>query len=227
MYWNDVKIPTESVNDWPETWHQNHPNLEGGEVNCHKHYTRKGDHVLIIGGGRGVSTVRAAREVGIKGSVTVYEGSLQYVELINQVIELNEMADRCTTKHAIVGPGFNLGAPIYNDQNSEEMKQIPPQDLPDCDVLELDCEGAEFNILPEISIKPRIIIVEIHPGKIPDSSILSLFERLSALNYRIIDRRTNKGEVVTHNKLQELLNEYKRANAMAPVVAFVNEKDMT
>jgi hypothetical protein len=34
--------------------------------------------------------------------------------------------------------------------------------LPDCDVLVLDCEGTEIEILEEMEIKPRAVIVETH-----------------------------------------------------------------
>lgn len=220
MLWNDVKIPSEFIDDHPDPWHKNHPKMEGGEVNCHKNYTVEGDQVIIIGGGRGVSTVQAARKVGTDGSVTVYEASAQYVELIKQVIKLNEVSDRCIIKHVLVGPGFS----IYGDQKSEDVTQILPQQLPQCDVLELDCEGAEFNILQNMTIRPRIIIVEIHPRKIDVSDTPTMvFDKLSSLNYKILDRRTNKGEVVTHEQLLELLEANEKGEAMAPVVAFVNQ----
>ena len=39
---------------------------------------------------------------------------------------------------------------------------MPPAEIPDCDVLEMDCEGAETSILSEMSIRPRVILVETH-----------------------------------------------------------------
>lgn len=39
----------------------------------------------------------------------------------------------------------------------------PPQKIPACDVLELDCEGAEIEIIESINFTPRALIVELHP----------------------------------------------------------------
>jgi hypothetical protein len=39
---------------------------------------------------------------------------------------------------------------------------LPPSQLPPCDVLQLDCEGAEVEILRELTIQPRLILVETH-----------------------------------------------------------------
>jgi hypothetical protein len=39
---------------------------------------------------------------------------------------------------------------------------LPPSELPPCNVLELDCEGAEVEILREMNIQPRVILVETH-----------------------------------------------------------------
>jgi hypothetical protein len=39
---------------------------------------------------------------------------------------------------------------------------MPPCQLPACDVLELDCEGAEVEILRGMIIQPRVILVETH-----------------------------------------------------------------
>jgi hypothetical protein len=39
---------------------------------------------------------------------------------------------------------------------------LPASQLPSCDVLQLDCEGAEVGILREMTIQPRVILVETH-----------------------------------------------------------------
>src|SRR5262249_41883865 len=39
---------------------------------------------------------------------------------------------------------------------------LPPSQLPACNVLQLDCEGAEVEILHELTIQPRVILVETH-----------------------------------------------------------------
>jgi hypothetical protein len=60
---------------------------------------------------------------------------------------------------------------------------VQPSDIPDCDVLELDCEGAEDTILSELEIKPRVILVETHGSHdTPPSRVKTL---LSELSYEI------------------------------------------
>jgi Methyltransferase FkbM domain len=39
---------------------------------------------------------------------------------------------------------------------------VRPDELPPCDVLELDCEGSEVGILRDMLIEPRIVAVETH-----------------------------------------------------------------
>ena len=50
----------------------------------------------------------------------------------------------------------------------EKVDLIPVTDLQDCDVLEMNFEGAAIEILRHLSIRPRLIIVEIH--KVRDDS---------------------------------------------------------
>jgi hypothetical protein len=42
------------------------------------------------------------------------------------------------------------------------MTTVHPSELPSCDILELDCEGAEIGILRDMTIQPRVIAVETH-----------------------------------------------------------------
>jgi hypothetical protein len=55
---------------------------------------------------------------------------------------------------------------------------LTPSQLPSCDVLELDCEGAEADILREMIIHPRVVLVETH-GQFgaPTNLIASLLEK--------------------------------------------------
>ena len=42
------------------------------------------------------------------------------------------------------------------------VRDTDPEGLPECDLLELDCEGAEVEILTRMKIQPRTILVETH-----------------------------------------------------------------
>jgi hypothetical protein len=46
-----------------------------------------------------------------------------------------------------------------------DAEHIPPEELPDCDILEMNCDGTEIDILSGIEIRPDKIIVEAH-GKL-------------------------------------------------------------
>ena len=68
------------------------------------------------------------------------------------------MSRRLTVKHAVVGEAIN----VYGDPDQHSPLVVAPTELPPCDILELDCEGAETVILRNITIRPRVIVVETH-----------------------------------------------------------------
>jgi len=94
----------------PEEFHRSadEPDREGGVVGTHESSTRPGDDVVIVGGGSGVTAVRAARIVGPGGSVRVFEGAEENLERIRQAFELNGVADRCAVERAVVGPSRDV-----------------------------------------------------------------------------------------------------------------------
>jgi len=118
-----------------------------------------GDHVVEVGGGLGVSTVYAARAVGVEGSVTVYEPTKEGVKIIKETAELSRMSEIIDIKNAAIGSVKDsfLGDLI------DESYNILPSEIPDCDVLLLDCEGAELEILHSMSVRPRNMVIETHP----------------------------------------------------------------
>jgi hypothetical protein len=75
---------------------------------------------------------------------------------IRRVARLNGLASRITARHAIVGKAIAVSG------SSESAPTLRPSELPECDVLELDCEGSEIGILSEMSIRPRVVSVETH-----------------------------------------------------------------
>lgn len=114
-----------------------------------------GDSVTIIGGGLGVTAVIAANE-SENGQVTVFEAAKSMVPHIKSTLALNGVSDCVDTRHAIVG---HVASSLSPPRGAET---IPPGELDECDVLEMDCEGAEVQILRELDIRPRTLIVETH-----------------------------------------------------------------
>lgn len=118
-----------------------------------------GDKVTIIGGGLGVTAVVAGRAAGSEGEVTIYEGAGNMITHLKETLTLNNVPAQVNIIHAIVADakrldGASMGAPTVSVSSLEP-----------CDVLELDCEGAETDILQSLSIRPETIVVETHGNK--------------------------------------------------------------
>jgi hypothetical protein len=148
------------------------PNYESGiAAGLRDHLTNR-DTVVIVGGGWGVTASIAGRQVGENGQVIVYEGSRSQVERIKETIRRNGVEDRIEVKHTIVAEEISLRG------DSEGADKLSPSDLPDCDLLELDCEGAEIEILRNSRIEPDTILVETHGFHgAPSDEVASLLEQ--------------------------------------------------
>lgn len=134
------------------------PGYEEGLIDGLHRHVRSGDRVVVVGGGVGVTSVIAAKEVGNGGSVSVYEASTEMTSLIRRTLELNGVRDRVDVHHAVVAESTSV-----RGNNAEEVPtHVAPEDLPECEVMELDCEGAEIPILTGMQVQPRSILVESH-----------------------------------------------------------------
>jgi hypothetical protein len=155
----------------------NRPNYESAIVSSLSKVVKSDDRVVVVGGGWGVTSVVAARQLGREGSVVVYEGSKMHVEAIKKTARLNGVENNINVIHAIVGKkiklkGSNNGAKIIN-----------PDEIGRCDVLELDCEGAERIIIDEMNIRPRNIIVETHGHRKSPTELMRV--KLEEMSYNI------------------------------------------
>lgn len=180
-------VPTRTARLLDRTKHR--PDCKQGSVTALREHVRPSDHVVVIGGGDGVTAVVAARRAT---QVTVYEAASRMVSVVEETAEVNAMADKISVNHSVVGPAEN----VYGDDVGA---QVDVADLPNCDVLELDCEGAEGRIIAELSQlhgrRPRVIIIETHPQYGTD--IADLRTRLSEMDYYLKDLRfENKPHVI-------------------------------
>jgi hypothetical protein len=55
-----------------------------------------------------------------------------------------------------------VGRDGYVGGDKGDAEQGSPETLPTCDVLQLDCDGAELEILKTLAIEPLVVIVEIY-----------------------------------------------------------------
>jgi len=154
------------------------PNYESGIITSMKEKVGECEDVVIVGGGHGVTAVTAAKQVGENGNVVVYEGSADKVERCEQTTRFNGVSDRVDVRHGVVGPSIS----VWGDEKGAP--HLEPKELPDCDVLELDCEGAEIDILENMEISPEVVIVETHGiYGAPTDEVKGILETLS---YKVV-----------------------------------------
>lgn len=164
----DAVVPWSTPSNIPDF---KQPNID----RIHDQY-RPGDDVVIIGGGIGVSAVHSARIVGPDGRVIIYEADEDRVRDLERTLQHNQVLDFCEVRHAIVGE-----AHLVDSAGGADV--VDPSSLSPCDALELDCEGAELEILQDIESLPEKMIVELHhrkpysPYSSPDSIRRILEER--------------------------------------------------
>lgn len=134
----------------------------------------RGDDVVIVGGGWGVSTVAAAKQVAESRTVITFEGAREAVEKVQQTVSLSSVDNRVSIRYAVIAEAISL-------RGTTDAETIPPEELPDCDVLVLDCEGAEIDILDNMTIRPDVLIVETH-GMF-DAPVSKVRERMRRMGY--------------------------------------------
>lgn len=162
------------------------PDYEAGIIDSLRDHVGAGDDVVIVGGGFGVSSVVAANHAGEGGSVTTYEAGADQYDLVQEALELNDVTDRVDVTHAIVGSAVSLFTP------PGDASVVDAAELPDCDVLEMDCEGAELEVLRNLVVEPRVLVVETHAhlGS-PESDVRAELDRLG---YEVVDREAEVAE---------------------------------
>lgn len=167
------------------------PNYEQPLLACIRKYLASDSSVSIVGGGWGVSSVVAARVVRPVGSVTVFEAGIDQIEHIRETLVVNNLSEFIDVNHSVVGEPRS----VWGEFGKAE--RISGKDLPSCDALILDCEGAEAKILPELNTHPETIIVETHSFlDAPEEEIRDI---LRDMGYEIVDRKPedeNRGIVI-------------------------------
>jgi hypothetical protein len=135
------------------------PDYEEALVEGLRRLVRPGDRVVVVGGGSGVTSVVAAQAAGVSGQVWSYEASESKVTWMRSTCALNRKLRPMAPLqlvHAFVGatrPAVDTTSGVV---------ALEPNMLPACDVLQLDCEGAELGILEGMTIRPRGLVVETH-----------------------------------------------------------------
>lgn len=160
------------------------PEYEGALISAIRNQIQERDKVVVVGGGLGVSTVAAVNATGRRGSVVTYEGSKRQYNTVKETVQLNLVSDCVELNHAVVGSFSEHSSDTYGEE--KDGGEVAPSMLPECDVLVLDCEGAEIEILYNMEQLPRVIIVETHAFL--DSPEEQVREILSDKEYSVINR---------------------------------------
>jgi hypothetical protein len=161
----DVPVTRTAVDVWlpfyaPAVPIQSDDGYEAAEMDAIRAYVEPGDHVVVVGGGLGVTAVTATRAARESGRVTVFEPSSTAVSVCARTISHHDLDDTVQIEHASIGAPQN-SCFTYGPQ--DDIRRIPYDRMPvDTDVLEMDCEGEELPILQHMTIRPRVVLVETH-----------------------------------------------------------------
>lgn len=198
---NSVEMPFEktAIDSLFSHGYQDNESKEGGLVSGHEKLTREGDVVVIIGGGSGITAVNAARITSSKGEIHVFEASADQVEILREVLSQNNASDWCEVNHTIVGGDRGT----FRNGSTNEAEQLHIKEIPDCDVLEIDADGGEIDILQELSIYPRVILLELHPYFFADRE-QKIYQFFSENDYEIVHRAGHDGTLLTELEFEKL-----------------------
>lgn len=155
------------------------PGYESALIWGLRRYVKPGDRVIIVGAGVGVTATVAAQCTGQTGRVDCYEGGLTRVRTMLATIERNNVSDIAIVHHAIVGHAIS----VWGDGISGTV--IPADALPECDVLQLDCEGAEVELIRNMTIAPRVCLVETHGSSGAPTLLVSRL--LREIGYKVVE----------------------------------------
>ena len=160
-------------------------------------YVGYGMNCVQVGGGAGITSLHTLDKIGNEGLLTIYEGGYESILRIKKNLTINNFTNYII-KHAIVGVEKN----VYGGDLTEA-EIIDPINLPQCNYLELDCEGSEKSILENMKIRPEFIVAEIHP-KLINESFDWLYKWIK-INHYVIDYYSgHDGNLITNEEFLEL-----------------------
>lgn len=159
---------------------KNHPDYKRGLIRA-IHDNCEDRSVTVVGLGRGVSTVHCLRAGATR--VDAFEASASMIDVAGQTFAAcpYQPTERVEIHHGVVGEAID----VYGEDIGEP---VSTGELPDNDVLVMDCEGAERSIIETLPTERagRAAIVETHPSKgAPTEKTRTYLERL----YRTVNSR--------------------------------------
>jgi hypothetical protein len=193
---------------------QDQEDYEKGLSNARKCVLGKGDSYTIVGGGHGITAIKAS---GTADHIVVYEASSEQTKIIRENLELNEVVN-VDVRNAIVGQ-----IEYQEDEKFREVPSIQPNEITTTSCLELDCEGAEQKIFDNLGFQLKKLIVEFHPFH-NDNCGVEFFDELKNI-YNLVHCFGHDGEKINEKTARTLLKESTKIpktfsdGARTPVVA--------
>jgi len=159
------------------------PHYKAGLVSAIQDHVGDGDDAVLIGGGRGISSVHLARQ---GARVVAYEAGAEMCDIARDTVARQGWSQAVDVRHAVVGDALDVFGELG------EPDTVPAESLDTRDVLVMDCEGAEMSILRRLEDWPQTIIVESHPGN--GATTGAVRTRLEHRGYDVTDRQYEPGD---------------------------------
>jgi len=188
---NGVAVPGRRLLDGltPNNWWclpGDKPYYEYTEVEGVKQYVGENDDVVVIGGGHGVTAVHAAKITS--GTVTVIEADHGRFQDLSRTFDVNDVSKQIKTEFGYLGD-------LHIDLDDFDVPPVSYNDIPDADVWDMDCEGAEIEILQNLPYKPSVILVETHDNH---DTVVEMLENLEYEIMDIVDDGHGQSPACTH-----------------------------
>lgn len=173
VVWNGVAVRRGRLLDTTDA----HPDVKAAQTDAIETYVGPEDHVVMLGGGWGVTAVHAAIQCS---TLTIVEAAEQRCAEVEDTLALNDTGayGDIDIRHRTVGHPID----VWGAEN----ESLAVSELPECDFLECDVEGSELSIIPALEIEPDVISLECHP----DASATESWGRnaLRKIGYEVVDR---------------------------------------
>ena len=172
------------------------PKQERGVIYGINNFVQQGMKALQIGSGNGLTSLYTLRKIGTEGFLTIYEPGTEQIQKVNSTLKSNNYGNyKVINKY--VGNPVNAWSDIGRSQ------LLSYTEIPNCDYLELDCEGCEKDFLENMIIRPHIIIVEIHNNLLNQDNQW-LFSFINDNDYKVLYYSGHDGEIISKETFNEL-----------------------
>ena len=164
-------------------------------LDFHREIYNANHRILAVGVGAGLSLIYNCK-FKRKNPFLAIEASRDQITITKMNAELNNI-NRNSYKIIEGYAGSSKG--VYGHFDQHINNQVNVNDF-EVDVLELDCEGAEIEILENLKIQPEYIIVEMHPTIIK-INYNSLMDMMALKNYQLVSSKNVIGQEITNDEL--------------------------